>query len=141
MKYSQQSFGGEWTSEKLKRVRKYLVAYATIMNKQKFRYAYIDAFAGTGYRTLKHDEKPLSRISLKCSSRIPKSFLMARPELPFKLNPTSPMFAGVAENPLPLFNSRNVPLYLLCFASGNSRGAKAAIKIAQDILRPYHHGN
>ncbi|MCI0387950.1 MAG: hypothetical protein MOB07_04160 [Acidobacteria bacterium] len=45
------------------------------------------------------------------------------------------VFAGVAENPLPLLNSHNNPLYLLCFASGNPKGAKTAIKIAQDILR------
>ena len=43
------NFGGDWTSEKLKRVEKYLTAYATIMNKQHFSFAYIDAFAGTGY--------------------------------------------------------------------------------------------
>jgi three-Cys-motif partner protein len=53
MKRDLQSFGGEWTSEKLVRVRKYLGAYATIMRKQHFRFAYIDAFAGTGYRTLR----------------------------------------------------------------------------------------
>lgn len=53
----QQSFGGDWTEEKLNRVRKYLVAYATIMSKYNFRYAYIDAFAGTGYRELKEDEE------------------------------------------------------------------------------------
>lgn len=53
----QQSFGGDWTEEKLNRVRKYLVAYATIMSRYKFRYAYIDAFAGTGYRELKEDEE------------------------------------------------------------------------------------
>jgi three-Cys-motif partner protein len=46
------------------------------------------------------------------------------------------IFAGVAENPLALHNSSNVPLYLLCFASGNERGAKTAVKIAKDILRP-----
>ena len=45
------------------------------------------------------------------------------------------IFAGVAENPLLLRNSKNNPLYLLCFASGNPRGAKTAIKIAQDILK------
>src|SRR5260221_885715 len=44
-----QQFGGDWTEEKLERVRKYLVAYATIMTKHHFRFAYIDAFAGTGY--------------------------------------------------------------------------------------------
>jgi three-Cys-motif partner protein len=42
-------FGGNWTSEKLERLRKYLVEYSKIMAKQKFIYAYIDAFAGTGY--------------------------------------------------------------------------------------------
>jgi hypothetical protein len=48
-----QQFGGDWTGEKLERVRKHLVAYAAIMNAQRekkrgFRLAYIDAFAGTG---------------------------------------------------------------------------------------------
>jgi three-Cys-motif partner protein len=45
------------------------------------------------------------------------------------------VFTKVAGNPLPLRNSRNVPLYLLCFAAGNPKGAPTAIKIAQDILR------
>lgn len=43
-------------------------------------------------------------------------------------------FAGVASNPLSLRNSKNVPLYLLCFAAGNQRGAPIAVKIAQEIL-------
>ena len=38
-------FGGDWTEEKLERVRKYLSAYTTIMSKQPFCFAYIDAFA------------------------------------------------------------------------------------------------
>lgn len=42
-------FGGKWTTEKLNLIRKYLKAYSTIMNKQKFNFAYIDAFAGSGY--------------------------------------------------------------------------------------------
>src|SRR5215831_4091106 len=57
-----QTFGGSWTQEKLERVRKYLFAYATIMDRQQFRFAYIDAFAGTGYRTLKHNENELAKI-------------------------------------------------------------------------------
>ena len=44
------------------------------------------------------------------------------------------IFAGVAREPLPLRNSRNVPIYLLSFAAANPRGSKAAVKIAQDIL-------
>jgi three-Cys-motif partner protein len=46
------------------------------------------------------------------------------------------IFPGVARNPLALHNSANTPLYLLCFAAGNERGAKTAVKIAQDILKP-----
>lgn len=46
------------------------------------------------------------------------------------------IFAGVAENPLPLRNSTNVPLYLLCFAAANPRGATPAVRIANHILRP-----
>jgi three-Cys-motif partner protein len=56
MKSLEHNFGGNWTEEKLKRVKKYLAAYATIMNKQSFRFAYIDAFAGTGYRTIEQEE-------------------------------------------------------------------------------------
>ena len=49
-------FGGDWTEQKLECVRKYLHAYTTIMSKQQFQYAYIDAFAGTGYRDMENDE-------------------------------------------------------------------------------------
>lgn len=50
-----------------------------------------------------------------------------------RLNDT---FPGVAENPLCLKNSKNSPLYLLCFACGNPKGAKTAVKIAKHILSP-----
>jgi three-Cys-motif partner protein len=45
------------------------------------------------------------------------------------------IFAGVVDKPLPLYNSRNNPLYLLCFAAGNERGAPIAVKIAKHILK------
>ena len=45
------------------------------------------------------------------------------------------VFAEVSKSPLALFNSKNVPIYLLCFASANPKGAKTAIKIANHILR------
>lgn len=43
-------------------------------------------------------------------------------------------FAGVAENPLILRNSRNNPLYVLFFAVGNSAGKDIALRIAKHIL-------
>lgn len=44
------------------------------------------------------------------------------------------VFAKVAKNPKPLYNTRNVPIFLLCFAAANPKGAPTAVKIAQNIL-------
>jgi three-Cys-motif partner protein len=49
----QHQFGGTWTEDKLDRLSKYLRAYMTALKNQPFRRAYIDAFAGTGYRAAK----------------------------------------------------------------------------------------
>ena len=288
-----QQFGGDWTAEKLERVRKYLVAYAKIMRSQGFRFAYIDAFAGTGYnkpRAKKEGDALLfpeladaeaagfldgsARIALKVEPRFTKYIFIEKdpkrfnelgklkdefPALasdivlinadanaylrdicenrkwtknravlfldPFGMQVTwdtmkaiaktkaidlwilfplgigvnrllrrdakipdawqrrlddffgtpdwqgafyetkteeglfgseattqkvasfdsiarffverlKSIFPGVAKNPLALLNSANTPLYLLCFAASNERGAKTAVKIAQDILKP-----
>ena len=45
------------------------------------------------------------------------------------------LFPHVAENPLPLHNSSNSPLYLLCFAAGNLKGGPIAKRIAEHILQ------
>lgn len=53
----------------------------------------------------------------------------------FFLDRLKTIFVDVAPNPLPLLNSTNTPIYLLCFAAGNPKGAKPAVKIAKDILK------
>jgi three-Cys-motif partner protein len=45
------------------------------------------------------------------------------------------VFPAVAPNPRPLCNSKNVPLYLLCFAAANPKGGDIAVRIAQHILQ------
>lgn len=45
------------------------------------------------------------------------------------------VFADVAEPPGVLRNSSNCPLYLLCFAAGNERGAPIALRIANHLLK------
>jgi three-Cys-motif partner protein len=45
------------------------------------------------------------------------------------------VFAQVVKKPLPLRNTKNVPIYLLCFAAGNPKGASTAVRIASHILR------
>lgn len=45
------------------------------------------------------------------------------------------IFAGCAREPGVLRNSRNNPLYLLCFAAGNERGKEIALRIAGHLLK------
>lgn len=82
-----QSFGGSWTQEKLERVRKYLVAYATIMNRQRFRFAYIDAFAGTGYRTLKRNNSELAKIFPEVFEQDSQQFLDGSVRIALQVKP------------------------------------------------------
>ncbi|MDY7010927.1 MAG: three-Cys-motif partner protein TcmP [Planctomycetota bacterium] len=50
-----QMFGGDWTEQKLTMLKEYLHAYTTALKNTTFSLAYIDAFAGTGYRELKEN--------------------------------------------------------------------------------------
>lgn len=51
-------FGGPWTETKLTILRKYLSAYTTALKHQSFTTGYIDAFAGTGYRSQAANDDP-----------------------------------------------------------------------------------
>lgn len=51
------------------------------------------------------------------------------------------VFAGVVDAPLLLCNSGNSPLFLLCFGSGNPKGAIIAKNIANHIIKRQSHGN
>ena len=44
------------------------------------------------------------------------------------------VYAEVAKNPKPLYNTKNIPIFLLCFAASNPKGARTAVNIAQNIL-------
>ncbi len=285
-----QPFGGDWTEQKLEYVRAYLHEYTKIMNQQAFKFDYIDAFAGTGYREVLFDEginetmfpeldtqevvnfrqgsarnaletqppfnkyifieedkenfselekltEEFSELNIECirtdaneyfrdvckeSWKIRRALVFLDPfgmqvewntieliakteaidlwilfpigtvnrllkrngdirlsirnklnkffgdddwfQLFYQLSQQIPLFdeeeewekigdifieieqyfidrlngtfAGVANNPISLRNSKNVPLYLLCFAAANSKGAPIAVRIAQHILDP-----
>jgi three-Cys-motif partner protein len=54
-------FGGTWTSTKLEVIAQYLTSYSTALKDKPskhhpFKKAYIDAFAGTGYRDARREE-------------------------------------------------------------------------------------
>jgi three-Cys-motif partner protein len=72
---SQQPFGGDWTKDKLARVRKYLDAYVRVMKKQPFHTIYVDAFAGTGYQSLGYEENPGELLLPELAEQDARGFL------------------------------------------------------------------
>ena len=50
-------------------------------------------------------------------------------------------FAAVHEEPLVLKTSAGTPIFLFCFACGNTRGAGPALRIANHIIKNQSHGH
>lgn len=55
--------------------------------------------------------------------------------LEFFLERLRGVFPHVIDKPMILYNSRNTPMYALCFAAGNPKGGKTALKIAAHLAR------
>lgn len=83
------------------------------------------AFYKTEPRADLFDEETLQHVKLADFKKIGEFFVS-------RLNT---IFVGVSDKQLPLLNSKNNPLYLLCFASANPKGSRTAIRIANDILK------
>jgi three-Cys-motif partner protein len=94
-----QQFGGNWSRDKLERISKYLQAYATIMNKQNFRYAYIDAFAGTGYQTLKTGEQAGELLFPELVDEEPQRFLEGSARIALQIQPRFTKYIFVEKDP------------------------------------------
>lgn len=82
-----QLFGGDWTEEKLSRIRKYLKAYTTALSRQPFRTAYIDAFAGTGYRELKRKETTTELMFPELAEQDSQAFLKGSAQIALETQP------------------------------------------------------
>lgn len=80
-------FGGDWTEEKLNRIRKYLAAYVKIMDKQNFATAYIDAFVGTGYRSICDSEKQSELLFPELAEKDTQAFLQGSAKMALKVIP------------------------------------------------------
>lgn len=87
------SFGGDWTSRKLGVLAQYLTQYATALKHKPtpgspFRKAYIDAFAGTGYRTMRRDEGPSRNLVFPdLAEPAPQELLDGSARLALKVRP------------------------------------------------------
>jgi hypothetical protein len=130
-------FGGDWTSTKLDVLRGYLNAYTTALKKTgeipKQWEERLDVILGTHdwyeaffevstARDLFGDEiKHVEKASMESIGR-------------FFLDRLKGIFAGVADNPGVLSNSKGNPMFLFCFAVSNQKGCGPALKIANYLL-------
>ncbi len=89
-------FGGDWTTAKLDILAKYLASYTKALKdkpskEQPFRKAYIDAFAGTGYRDAKRDDESeqgsQALLFPDLAKREPQSLLDGSARLALKTQP------------------------------------------------------
>jgi three-Cys-motif partner protein len=100
---TKQQFGGDWTAEKLERVGKYLVAYATIMNAQRekkrgFRFAYVDAFAGTGYNTPKQPNDDFAPFFEGARTSDSQQFIDGSARIALKVEPQFDRYIFIEQN-------------------------------------------
>lgn len=80
-------FGGDWTEIKLEILKRYLEAYSIALKKQTFKTAYIDAFAGTGYRTLRPTEAEDNLLFPDLAAEAPQKLLEGSARLALKVEP------------------------------------------------------
>jgi three-Cys-motif partner protein len=80
-------FGGDWTATKLGILRSYLEAYVQVLKKQPYRTAYIDAFAGTGYRTLQQTDVEGTLLFPDLAQEAPQGLLEGSARMALKVDP------------------------------------------------------
>jgi three-Cys-motif partner protein len=94
-----QLFGGDWTEDKLERVRKYLRAYVHVLKDKRFRFAYIDAFAGTGYRTDTQSKRTAALPLLELAEDEPQKFLDGSARIALQVEPRFHKYIFIEKDP------------------------------------------
>lgn len=96
-------FGGDWTTDKLNRIRKYLKAYATIFNHnpgaQRLESIYADAFAGTGYRTREPISGEQSSFLEEFTSDETQDFLKGSARIALEVEPSFKRYLFIEKRP------------------------------------------
>ncbi len=90
-----QAFGGDWTQDKLDRLRRYLSAYTTALKKQPFELVYIDAFAGTGYRERRRSDERGEPLFPQLADEEPQEFFDGSPRIALRTEPRFHRFVFV----------------------------------------------
>jgi three-Cys-motif partner protein len=97
-------FGGDWTSSKLDVLANYLASYTTALKDKPsagrpFRKAYIDAFAGTGYRAERGDQAGTDELLFPdLAEDAAQRFLDGSARLALKTNPRFDCYIFIERN-------------------------------------------
>lgn len=94
-------------------------------------------FGTEDWRSVFYQKHEVDLFGDESVSKVPKVFDRLSEFITLRLKS---VFAGVNTKPLILRNSGGAPLFLLCFACGNPKGAPIALKIAQHIIDKKSHG-
>ena len=99
-------FGGDWTDAKLAVIAGYLRAYTTSLQSQPtkqrpFRKAYIDAFAGTGYRESRGAADCVAKDLLfpDLASSEPQALLEGSARIALKVRPSFDRYIFIERSP------------------------------------------
>ncbi len=102
------SFGGPWTTAKLSVIAEYLKSYTTALKDKPskdrpFKKAYIDAFAGTGYRDVHREDagqKSQSLLLPDLAEREPQELLDGSARLALKTEPRFDSYVFIERSPM-----------------------------------------
>jgi three-Cys-motif partner protein len=92
-------FGGDWTTKKLEILRSYLSAYTKVLKNQAFKTAYIDAFAGTGYRVLRRTETEGDLFFPDLAEEAPQRLLEGSARMALQVEPRFNRYIFVEKDP------------------------------------------
>jgi len=95
-------------------------------------------FGTEDWREVFYQKQEADMFGEESVSKVPKIFELLSEFITLRLKTA---FAGVNSKPLILRNSGGAPLFLLCFACGNQKGAGIALNIAQHIINKKSHGH
>ena len=96
-----------------------------------------ETFGSDEWESRFYEKQEADMFGEETISKQPKIFEKLSDFITMRLNT---VFEGANKKPLILRNSSGAPLFLLCFASGNPKGAPIALRIANHIINKKNHG-
>jgi three-Cys-motif partner protein len=94
-----QRFGGDWTEDKLSRIKEYHEAYNKALKNQPFNREYIDAFAGTGYREVTCEGTDEAMLFPELAAPDVRQFLDGSARIALNVDPGYHRFTFIEKKP------------------------------------------